>query len=207
MRGSQSRHSRFVAEGLDSSTMRLSGFLQYGAILIGVIAMFAGQFFATPKSFHLGLFLVGLGVAAGGLEAIFMRQLSLRVTGEASAENYGAPAVLWGILVLIAGASAVLAAYLLSRGLGIRAIHGIASHPETGLAATGVFFGLAGALLVMDRRHRGATGWARLLRFTQVFAGSALAATGAAAMMLGAWAWTNPSAFERLLRAFAAAVS
>lgn len=187
--------------------MRLSGFLQYGAMLIGVIAMFAGQYFATPRSFQLGLFLVGLGVAAGGLEAIFLRQLALRLTGEADAENDGAPAVLWGILVLMTGAAAVLAAYLLSRGLGARAVHGIASHPETGLAATGSFFALAGALLVMDRRHRGAPGWTRLLRFARVSAGSALAVTGAGTIILGAWAWISPSAFERLLRAFAAAVS
>ncbi len=187
--------------------MRLSGFLQYVAILVGAIAMFAGDFFATPKAFHLGLFLVGAGIGAGGLEAVFTRQMSLRVTADGSAENDGAPAVLWGILVLTVGAAIAGAAYLLEAGRGAAAVNGIARHPGPALTALGVFFSGAGALLVIDLRDRGANGWTRLARFARVCSGAALALAGVTGVALGAWGWLNPPAFERFLRTFAAAFS
>jgi len=187
--------------------MRLSGFLQYGAILIGAIAMFAGQFFGAAQAFHLGLFLVGAGIGAGGLEAILTRRLSLRITAEGNAESDGAPAVLWGFLVLAVGAAIAGAAYLLDAGLGASAIRRIAGHPGPVLAALGVFSTGTGTLLVMDRRDRGAESWGRLVRVARICAGGGLALAGVTGLALGAWGWMNPPAFERLLRAFAAAVS
>ena len=46
--------------------MRLIAFIEYAAVMIGVIAMISGQLFALPKGFHLGVFMTGAGIALGG---------------------------------------------------------------------------------------------------------------------------------------------
>ncbi len=60
--------------------MRLLGFLEFVIVFIGVAGMAAANTYFLPKGIHLGLFLVGAGIALGGLESIFTRQMSFRFT-------------------------------------------------------------------------------------------------------------------------------
>jgi hypothetical protein len=63
--------------------VRLITFIEYAAVVIGVIGMIAGQFFALPKGFHLGVFMTGAGIALGGLEGIVTRRMCFRPSEDA----------------------------------------------------------------------------------------------------------------------------
>ncbi|MGQ0522085.1 MAG: hypothetical protein ACT4P8_00305 [Betaproteobacteria bacterium] len=58
--------------------MRLLALLEYTLVIVGIIGMIAANFFFLPKGFHLGIFLVGAGLAVGGLESLFARRMSFR---------------------------------------------------------------------------------------------------------------------------------
>ena len=56
--------------------MRLIAFVEYAAVVVGIIGMIAGRFFALPKGFDLGVFLIGAGIALGGIEALLTQRMS-----------------------------------------------------------------------------------------------------------------------------------
>lgn len=88
--------------------MRLTGFIEVAAIAIGIAGVVAGQYFGLPKGVHLGVFLIGAGIALGGLEAIATRRM---------------PAVIIGLLALAVGAAFVASAYLLAEGQWHATVH------------------------------------------------------------------------------------
>jgi hypothetical protein len=88
--------------------MRLMGFVELAAIVIGIAGVVAGQVFALPKAFHLGIFLIGAGIALAGLEAIATRRI---------------PAMIAGLLALAVGAAFVASAYLLAEGQWHATVH------------------------------------------------------------------------------------
>jgi hypothetical protein len=59
--------------------MRMLAFIEFTAILIGIVGMIAGHFLVIPKGFNLGVFLVGAGIALGGLESVATRHMGFRV--------------------------------------------------------------------------------------------------------------------------------
>jgi hypothetical protein len=73
--------------------MRLLTFLEYTAIVIGAIAILAGRHFALTYGVHIGIFLIGAGIAVAGIELLYTRQVSLR-----SSETAGYPEMVWGAL-------------------------------------------------------------------------------------------------------------
>jgi hypothetical protein len=58
--------------------MRLVAFLQYAALVIGSVGMLAGQFFGLAKGFNLGVFVVGAGLAIGGIDSLVTRRMIFR---------------------------------------------------------------------------------------------------------------------------------
>ena len=119
--------------------MRLIAFLEYAAVVIGVVAMIAGQLFALPKAFHLGVFLVGAGMVLGGIEALFTRRMAFRPADDAY-ENYaGAPAVIVGLMALVIGAGAIASAYLLDMAQWHATVHYLMRRPAPLLAVAGLF--------------------------------------------------------------------
>lgn len=99
--------------------MRLVAFIEYAAVIIGVSAMIAGQFFALPKGFHLGVFMTGAGIALGGLEAVVTRRMCFRFAEDAYEAHAGASAMIVGLV----GAGLIAAAYLLADGLWHTAVN------------------------------------------------------------------------------------
>ena len=50
--------------------MRLLTFLEYTAIAIGGIAIFAGRHYGLANGVLIGIFLVGAGIAVAGMESL-----------------------------------------------------------------------------------------------------------------------------------------
>lgn len=175
--------------------MNLLGFIELAALVIGVIAAIAGEFFGLHKGLHLGVFLIGAAFALGGLESLGTRRMCFRLSEDAGEAYAGTPAVAVGIVVLMIGAAAIAAAYLLSDGLFHSALARLSRRPAPALAAGGVLLACAGLFFMTAMGIVG-----RLF-------GALLLLAGIAGVALGAWEWTDPAAFDEFARKVLAAVA
>jgi hypothetical protein len=176
--------------------VRLIAFFEYVAVLIGVVAMIAGQLFALPKAFHLGVFLVGAGIALGGIEAIFTRRMPFRPADDAY-ENYaGAPAMIVGLMALVVGAGAIASAYLLDMAQWHATVHSLMRRPAPLLAVAGLFLIGIGVLMTLNPQGRHGWVWRILVYAPRSAVGILVIAAGIAVIGLGAWEWLEPKAFD-----------
>ncbi len=180
--------------------MRLIAFIEYAAVLIGLVAMIAGQHFALAKGSHLGVFLVGAGIALGGLEGLATRRMPFRPSEDAYEAYAGAPSVIVGAIALLAGAAIVGAAYLLDAGLWHRTVAALSRRPAPVLGAAGLVLGGIGALMMLNPLGRRGLAWTLLVRVPRSLLGLVLLAGGIAGIALGVWEWLEPAAFDDLVR-------
>ena len=175
--------------------MRLTAFLEYALVVIGIIAMIAGKFFALAKALHLGVFLVGAGLALGGIEAIFTRRMAFRPSDDAY-ENYaGAPAVIVGLMALVVGAGAIASAYLLDMAQWHATVNYLMRRPAPLLAVAGLFLIGIGVLMTFNPQGRHGWVWRILVYAPRTALGILVIAAGIAVTGLGAWEWLEPKAF------------
>ena len=167
--------------------MRLIAFIEYAAVIIGVIAMIAGHFFALPKGFHLGVFMAGAGIALGGLEAIITRRMCFRLSEDAYEAYAGTPAMIVGVMALLVGTGLIATAYLLADGLWHTTVNYLARRPAPVLIAAGLLLIGIGATLL-------------LVRVPRSLAGFVLVVGGLTGLGLGVWEWLEPLAFDGFVR-------
>lgn len=180
--------------------MRLLTLLEYAAVIAGIIAVVAGRFFALSKGVHLGVFLIGAGIALGGLESVLTRRLGFR-TAEDSGEIYaGAPAVILGLMALLVGAAIIAAAYALDAGRWDATVRLLNARPAPLLATGGLLLMGVGALMTFNLRGRTGLAWLLLVRAPRTLLGVVLVVVGLAGIGLAAWEWREPSAFNRFVR-------
>ncbi len=180
--------------------MRFLAFFEYVAVVIGIIAIVAGQFFALPKGVHLGIFLVGAGIALGGFESVWTRRMCFR-TSEDQYEAYaGTPAIIVGLMALIIGAGLVGSAYLLDDGRWYSTVHYLQRRPALVLVAAGFLLIGAGVLMMLNPRGRRGLAWTLLVRVPRWLLGLILALAGLTGIGLGVWEWLDPVAFDRFTR-------
>lgn len=180
--------------------MRLLAFIEYAAVLAGIVGIIAGQFFALPKGVHLGVFLIGAGVALGGLESVFTRRMGFRVAEHSGEACAGAPAVIAGLMALLVGAMIIAAAYALAEGHWHSTVQYLMRRPAPLLAAGGLLAIGIGALMMLNPRARTGLAWTLLVRLPRALLGLILVAGGLAGIGLGAWEWREPAAFDRFAR-------
>jgi hypothetical protein len=179
--------------------MRLLGFLEFVIVFIGVAGMAAANTYFLPKGIHLGLFLVGAGIALGGLESIFTRQMSFRFTSLGTDHYAGGPALIWGWTLLIVGATLVGCAYLVEQGMWRTTVSYVMRRPGGLLALMGLVVAGFGALVVFNPRPHGIV-WTLLVRVPKTIVGVAIVIAGLAAVGLGIWETIDPASFARVTR-------
>ena len=180
--------------------MRFLAFIEFTAVIIGIIAVIAGQFFALPKGVYLGVFLIGAGIALGGLESVWTRRLCFR-TAEDQYETYaGTPATIVGLMALLIGLAVIGSAYLLKDGLWYSTVHYLTRRPAPVLIAAGLLLIGVGVLMMLNPRGRVGLAWTLLVRVPRSFLGVVLALAGLTAIALGVWDWLDPVAFDRFTR-------
>ena len=96
--------------------MRITAFIEYGAIAIGIIAIVAGRYMAISKGVELGGALIGIGFVLAGLEAVFTRQMSLRFSDYGWDDWMGAPSIIVGVMQLLIGLTLIGCAYAQNAG-------------------------------------------------------------------------------------------
>ena len=176
--------------------MRILALIEYAAIVIGIVGMIAGKFFDLHKGFELGLFLVGAGIALGGIEGIVTQRMGLRSSEEAHEVYAGPPALIVGILLLLAGAATVGAAYLLAEGQWSATLAHLRNRPAAPLLAAAVVLVGVGVLLILNPRGSGGTLWTLFVYVPRALLGVLLVLAGVAAAGLGAWEFLDPRAFD-----------
>jgi uncharacterized membrane protein YidH (DUF202 family) len=180
--------------------MRLLTFLEYCAVVVGIIGIAAAQWFALPKGFHLGVFLIGAGIALGGLESLATRRMSFRTSSEAGEDYAGAPAVIWGLMALLVGAAVIASAYLMDAGLWRTTVNYLTRRPGPVMAGLGLVVAGAGALLMFNRSGRRGVWRMLLVRIPKTVVGLVLVVAGLAGVALGVWEWFDPKDFDRIAR-------
>jgi uncharacterized membrane protein YidH (DUF202 family) len=180
--------------------VRLIAFTEYAAVIIGVIAVIAGRFFALAKGFHLGVFMIGAGIALGGLEAVLTRRMFFRTSEDAYETYAGAPAFIVGAMALLIGSGVIAAAYLLADGQWHATLNYLARRPAPVLIAAGLLLAGLGALMMLNPQGRTGLAWTVLVHIPRSLAGFVLVVCGLTAIGLGMWEWLQPLAFDGFVR-------
>ena len=180
--------------------MRLLTLLEYAAIVVGAIAIFAGQHFALAKGVHLGILLIGAGLAVGGIESLYSRRMSLRFSEDAAEGYSGFPALVWGTMLLLAGAGLIGCAYLLDTGIWPRADRLLKQNPGIVYVAASLLLLGFSVLLFADpgaQRNR----WQKLLlRVPRVIVAVIVLTCGITVMGAGAWQIVDPPGYAQIER-------
>ncbi len=177
--------------------MRISAFIEYGLLGIGILGIVAGKLVGLPKGVELGIALIGLGFALAGLEAIISRQMSLRFSEYGWDDWMGSPAVIVGLMQLLVGLAVIGSAYALNFGQWPRLVNFVSARPGPLLVGVGLLvlgFGLV-VVIMADR-------YGSKLRFIfvglpRITLGIATLLLGVALISAGTWEWFHHSSFER----------
>lgn len=180
--------------------MRLIAFIEFAAVFVGVVAMIAGQHFAISKSFHLGVFMTGAGIALGGLEALVTRRMCFRASEDAYDAYAGAPAVIVGVMALLVGTVLIATAYLFAGGQWHTTVSYLTRRPAPVLIAAAIALIGIGALLMLNPRGRTGVVWTLLVRVPRSLAAFVLVVGGLAGIGLGVWEWLEPRAFDDFVK-------
>ena len=180
--------------------MRLIGFIEWAAVIIGIIGIIAGQFFALPNGFHLGVFLVGAGIAIGGIESLATHRMGFSLSDDAHYAYAGTPALIVGAMALLVGTGIIVAAYLLADGQWPATVNYLTRRPAPVLVAAGLLLIGTGALMMLNPRGRQGVVWTILVRIPRWLLGLVLVAGGVAGIGLGVWEWLEPAAFDRFVK-------
>jgi hypothetical protein len=178
--------------------MRLLTFLEYAAIVVGAIAIFASQHFAMAKGVHLGILLIGVGIAVGGIESLYSRRMSLRFSEDAAEGYSGFPAIVWGMMLLLAGGALIGYAYLLDVGVWPRAVRLLKQNPGIVYVAAGLLLAGFSVLLFTDTNANRNRWQTFLLRVPRVILALLALTCGVAGIASGAWQIADPQGYAKV---------
>jgi hypothetical protein len=184
--------------------MRMTAFIQYTAIGVGVLVILADNYLDFPKGVELGGCLIGVGLLLAGLEAILTRQMSMRFSEHGWDDWMGAPSVIVGLMQLVAGLVVVGSAYAQNAGRWLDLLNFLSARPGPALVVAGLLVVAAGSVIVMMADRYGGK-----LRFIfvggpQIVVGALVLTLGVVAVGAGTWEWFHRSSFKRFTQATAA---
>ena len=170
-------------------------YIDYAAIILGVIAYVAGQHLGLSKAVHLGIFLVGIGLLSAGIESLYTRWMSLRFSPDAAPNYAGFPALVWGGMLLMVGAAIIVWAYALDTGKSAWVVHFIQAHPGLIYLAAGILMVGLSVMVYVDTGGRFRWWEGLVFRFPRVVLGAILVVFGLLSTVAGAWKLIDPQGF------------
>jgi hypothetical protein len=180
--------------------LRLLTFIEYAAIITGAVFLLAGTQFDVLRDSHLGIYLIGAGLALAGVEALYSREMSLLFSGETAPRHSGFPAVVWGLMLLCVGGAMIGYAYLTGAGLWPRVATTLAQYPGWNYLAVGLLMIGISIQLIVD--SGGTRGWLRtfFFRVPRVVFAAAILLGGMAVAAGGAWQLLDAQSFSAARR-------
>lgn len=177
--------------------MRLIAFIEYALIICGAIGIGAARFFALPKGVHLGIFAIGAGFLIGALESFYTRRMGLRLADRSDGAYDGAPALIWGFMLLLIAGCLIGAAYAMDAGRWNAVTHYLNQRPGALYALSGLMLLGVGALAFVNPK-----GWqvwwkSLLFRVPRILLAVLLTLAGVIAIACGVWEWLDPRDFQK----------
>jgi hypothetical protein len=180
--------------------MRLTAFIEYALVVIGIVAMLGGHFFALRKGFNLGVFLVGAGLALGALNGLITRRVPFRPADDPYEDYAGLPAIIASLMALLFGAATIGSAYLLDQDQWHATVQSLLRRPAPLLATGGLIVLGVGVLMLLNPRGHHTWAWRILVYAPRVTIALPVMAAGIASMALGLWEWQDPKAFNAFVQ-------
>jgi hypothetical protein len=171
--------------------MWLIWLIEGSAVVAGIVALIAGQYFAHPMGVPLGIFLIGAGIALRGLETVVTGRGSFR----RSREVYSPTAGIIGLMALALGAILIGSAYL-GGGVFHSTVSDLARRPGAALIGGGLLAVGAGVLMMINLVGHRSPAWTLLLRVPWFLFGFILVVVGLQVIGLGIWELLAPRAFD-----------
>ena len=184
--------------------MRVTSLIEYFAIAVGIAAIVAGKTFALDNGVQLGLCLIGIGLTLAGLEAVYTRQMSLRFSDYGWDNWSGAPALIFGLMLLLVGAVLIGSAYVQSKGNWLVLINFLADRPGPALIAAGLLAIGSGWILVIMAGTYGSALRFIFVGMPQIIFGVVVLTLGISLAGAGTWEWFDHREFERFSNGAAA---
>ena len=181
--------------------MRIAGFVEYTALVVGGLGLLASHTFNQPKGIQLSLCVIGAGIVLGGLESIFTGRGGFRWASDSGDTYAGPPSLVWGLMLLTVGGAVIATAYLLADGSWNSVVSQLMRRPGPALIVVGLLLAGAGFLLLVPRGRSGVA-WTLLVRTPKIVVGVVLLNLGYVAVVLGAWEWLDPRGFEQVAATF-----
>ena len=180
--------------------MSLLTLIEYAAILIGAIGIYVAQHFSQARGVHLGILLIGAGLAVGGIESLYSRRMSMRFSEDAAEGYSGFPALVWGAMLLLAGAAIIGFAYLLDAGDWPQAEHLLKQNLAIVQIVLGLFLAGFSVLLFTDTNANRKLWQTLLLRVPRVIVAVIVLALGITATGAGTWRIVDPPGYAQVER-------
>lgn len=183
--------------------MRMSAFIEYCAIAVGILIIIADQYLAFPKGVELGGCLIGIGLLVAGLEALITRQMSLRFSDYGWDDWMGAPSIIVGLMQLVVGLAVIGSAYAQNAGRWLELLNFLSARPGPVFATVGFLAAAFGLLIIIMADRYGGK-----LRFIfvagpQIVVGALVLTFGIVAVGAGVWEWFHHPSFERFAQSTA----
>jgi len=190
------RGVRFVVQ---LCLLNLLPFVEYCALVAGVLVVWLGWQSGAERDVALGVGLVGGALVVGGLASIVTRRMSFRFHVNPSSGHAGAWAIVAGLMQLIAGGLAAAAAHALATNAWQARLDALHANPWPLLMPLSLLLICAGLLLV--RRSSDRVGPLGTALFVVPKTLIAIAALGAGAAILGGWGWKlyDPLGFQSFI--------
>lgn len=177
--------------------MRITAFIQYCAVAIGMIGVIAGKYMGLPKGIELGLSVMAVGFLFAGLQAIFTRQMSMRFSDFGWDNWMGGPSIIVGLMQLFVAAILLGCAYEYHAARWPILVDFFASRPGPVLAALGLLVFATGLLVVIMADRFGGKLRFMFVAGPQIISGLAILTLGVAIFGAGVWEWFHHPSFER----------
>ena len=184
--------------------MRITGLIEYAAIVLGIAGVVAGTVFGLPKGINLGLGVMGVGFALASLEAMLFRTMSMRFSDMGWDDWSGFPAMMVGIIQLIIGAALIGSAYARYAGQWSHAIEFASDHPGLVMVVFGLILLCTGMLIVFIADRYGSTLWFLFVVVPKIAFGATVLLVGLVVIGGGVWQTMQPEKFDQFANRTAA---
>jgi hypothetical protein len=193
--GSRSRRLRsFVQSGVRSlrflvelCVLNLLPFVEYCALVAGIVTVAEGRRSAAEQDIALGMLLVGAALLLAGLASIVTKRMSFRFYASARTSYAGSTALIAGLMQVIVGGLALATAYALATHVWQAKLDALLMDPWPLLIPLGLL--LIGAGLLLVRRSSSYVGPLGTVLFILPKTLTGVAALGAGAAILAGWGW------------------
>jgi hypothetical protein len=190
------RGARFVVQLV---LLNLLPFVEYCALVSGILVVWMGWQAAAERDMALGVGLVSGALVVGGLASIVTRRMSFRFFLDPRVGHAGVAAIIAGVMLLIAGGLAAAAAHALAMQTWQARLDALAVNPWPLLIPVALLLICAGLLMLRPSSDRIGPLGTMLYVVPKTLVAIAALVAGIAIPGGGGWRIYDPAAFQNFL--------